>query len=401
MVEDVRDEVVGWRRHLHENPELSFEEEETAAFVEETLKGFGGMEISRPTPTSVVARLVGGESEAEGPVIALRADIDALPIHEETGLEFASRKEGVMHACGHDGHTAILLGGAKVLASPPVRAELPSGELRFVFQHAEEQKPGGAEELVEAGVMDGVDAVIGLHLAAHMEVGRVGVRPGPALPASDTFEICVRGSGGHAAWPHESVDSVAVAAQVVTNLQHIVARGTDPLKSAVLTVSKISGGSAPNVIPDSVELVGTVRVFDEAVRDSIEEAMERVVRGVTEAHGATYSWSYQRGYRPVVNDEGLAAVIEESVRGELGDEAFEEMRPKMAGDDFSAYQQVVPGAYFFVGARNEEEGITHPHHHPRFDIDERSLHNGLRVFLRAALALLDAKPQRNNNGETS
>lgn len=198
-----------------------------------------------------------------------------------------------------------------------------------------------------------------------------------------------------------SVRSVAVAAQVVTNLQHVVARGTDPLQSAVISVSKISGGSAPNVIPDSVELVGTVRVFDEEIRDRIEEAMERVVQGITEAHGATYSWSYQRGYRPVVNDEGLAAVIEESVRGELGNEAFEEMRPKMAGDDFSAYQQVAPGAYFFVGARNEEEGIIHPHHHPRFYIDERSLQNGLRVFLRAALALLDAKQQRNDNGETS
>ncbi len=398
MAEDVGDEVVGWRRRLHENPELSFEEHETAAFVEETLESFGGMEISRPTPTSVVARLFGGEGEAGGPVIALRADIDALPINEETGLPFASAKEGVMHACGHDGHTAILLGVAKVLTSPPARDELSAGELRFVFQHAEEQKPGGAQELVEAGVMDGVDAVIGLHLAAHMEVGRVGVRPGPALPASDTFEICVRGVGGHAAWPHESVDSVAVAAQVVTNLQHVVARGTDPLQSAVISVSKISGGSAPNVIPDSVELVGTVRVFDEEVRDRIEEAMERVVRGVTEAHGAAYSWSYRRGYRPVVNDEGLAAVIEESVRGELGDEAFEEMRPKMAGDDFSAYQQVVPGAYFFVGARNEEEGITYPHHHPRFDIDERSLQNGVRVFLHAALTLLEAKPEEVGDG---
>ena len=318
----------------------------------------------------------------------MRADMDALPIVEETGLPFASENEGVMHACGHDGHTAMLLGAAKVLLE---MSDDLRGEVRFIFQHAEEQFPGGAEELVEAGVMEGVDAVIGLHLSAYLPVGKIGVGYGPRGAAPDTFKIVVKGGGGHAARPHTAVDTVAVAAQVVTNLQHVVSRNTDPLDSVVLSVTKIVGGTTDNVIPGSVKMDGTVRTLNEEVRLRVPEVMERIINGITEAHGASYEFDYQRGYRPVVNDEGVTRVVEETVREVFGEAALENTPPVMGGEDFSAYQQKVPGAFFSLGARNEDKGITYPHHHPRFTIDEDALKNGVKLFVHATFGLLETE----------
>jgi amidohydrolase len=383
FVEDVRDEVLGWRRHLHQNPELSFQEEKTSKFVYETLKSFGGLELSRPTPTSVVARLVGGKP---GRTIAIRADMDALPIMEENDFEFVSKNPGIMHACGHDGHTAMLIGTAKILCE--MREEI-RGEVRFVFQHAEEVHLGGAEELVEAGVMDGVDAVIGAHLSSYLEVGKIGVGYGPRNAALDTFRIVVKGEGGHAARPHRAVDSIAIGAQLVTNLQHIVSRNTDPLDSVVVSVTRFVGGTTHNVIPGSVEMEGTARTLDEGVQERLPRTMERIIEGIVEAHGASYFLEYQRGPRPVVNDEGVTAVVEETAREVFGEGSVEAMRPSMGADDFSAYQRVVPGCFFLVGARNEEMGITYQHHHPRFAIDEDALGNGVKMYLHATFKLLD------------
>jgi amidohydrolase len=377
--------VVGWRRHLHQNPELSFHEEETSRFVYETLESFGGLELSRPTPTSVVARLVG---EKPGRTVALRADMDALPITEENDFEFVSKNESVMHACGHDGHTAMLLGAAKVLLG--MREEI-EGEVRFVFQHAEELYPGGAQELVEAGVMEEVDAVFGIHLWSQLEVGKIGVVYGPMLAAPDTFKIIVEGKGGHAAMPHQTADAIAIGAQVVTNLQHVVSRNTDPLDKAVVSVTKFIGGTTHNVIPGSVELEGTVRTLDEEVRKEIPKTMERIIKGVTGAHGASYSFEYQRGYRPVVNDEAVTRVVEKTAREVFGEAALEMMRPIMGGEDFSAYQQVTPGTFLFVGAGNEEKGIIAPHHHPRFTVDEDALEDGVKMHVNTAFRLLDAE----------
>lgn len=382
LVEEIRDEVVGYRRYLHRNPELSFHEEKTAQFVYETLESFGGLELSRPTETSVVARLVG---ERPGRTIAIRADMDALPIQEENGFEFASQNPGVMHACGHDGHTAMLLGTAKLLAGMKNRID---GEVRFLFQHAEELFPGGAEQMVEAGVMDGVDAVIGIHLWASLPVGKIGVAYGPMMAAPDTFEIRVKGSGGHAALPQETVDAIAIGAQVVTNLQHVVSRETDPIDNVVLSITKFSGGSAYNVIPGMVEMLGTVRTLDPEVREKVPHLMERVVKGVTEAHGAGYEFEYRFGYRPLINDDEITRVIEETVRETFGDEALEIMRPTMGGEDFSAFQQKAPGAFFWVGAGNEERGITYPHHHPLFTVDEDAFPYGMKAFVNATFKLL-------------
>jgi amidohydrolase len=385
FVEDVRDEVIRWRRHLHRNPELSFKERETSRFVYETLESFDGLELSRPTPTSVVARLIG---EKSGSTIALRADMDALPITEENDFEFVSKNPGVMHACGHDGHTAMLLGTAKILSG--MKEEI-RGEVRFLFQHAEELYPGGAEDMVEAGVLDGVDAIIGIHLWSQSEVGKIGLVYGPMLAAPDTFKIVVKGEGGHAAMPHQTVDSIAVGAQVVTNLQHVVSRNTDPLDNVVISVTKFVGGTTHNIIPGSVEMEGTVRTLDEEVRKEVPETMERIISGIAEAHGASYHFEYQRGYRPVINDERVTRAIEETVREVFGEAAIEMMRPLMAGEDFSAYQQTSPGTFFYVGAGNEEKGITYPHHHPRFTVDEDALENGIKMFVHATFRLLDTK----------
>jgi amidohydrolase len=377
--DSVRETVIGWRRYLHQHPELSFHEERTARFIAETLASFGGLEITRPTPTSVVARLKGARP---GPVLAMRADIDALPIEERNSHDFVSTNPGVMHACGHDGHTSMMLGAAKVLAG---RKDDIAGEVRFVFQHAEELNPGGAEELVKAGVMDGVDMVIGAHLWLPMPYGQVGVRSGALMAAPDNFVITVSGAGGHAAIPHETVDSIAIAAQVITNLQHVVARNVDPLAPAVVSVTRIAGGTTYNVIPGQVELAGTVRTFDETLRAKIPELMKRIVAGITAAHGATFTFEYDRGYRPVHNDERATELLRRAVTRALGSEVLVEATPTMGGEDFSAYQQKVPGSFFFIGARNEERGITNPHHHECFDIDERALDSGTRIFVAAAM----------------
>lgn len=380
----VEPEVILWRRHLHQHPELSFQEEATGRFVCEQLTSFGGIEVSRPAGHSVMGRIVGAQS---GPVLAIRADMDALPIDEETGLAFASKNPGVMHACGHDGHTAMLLGVAKILAD--MKGEL-RGEVRLLFQHAEELLPGGAEAMVEAGVMDGVDRVIGAHLWAPLECGRIGITYGPMMAAPDTFHITVKGQGGHASRPHDVIDSIAVASQVVTNLQHVVARGVDPLDSLVLSVTQVHGGTAHNVIPGAVQLGGTVRSFNPALRTAVPARMERIVRGITGAHEASYEFDYTNGYRPVINHDGVTAVLDETARELFGEAAIDRDQKNMGSEDFSAFQTRAPGAFFYVGAGNDAKRAVYPHHHARFDIDENALANGVKMFLLATSKLLAA-----------
>jgi amidohydrolase len=387
LTEQVRDDVIAWRRHLHQNPELSFHEEQTSRFVQETLESVPGLDVSRPTRTSVMARLRGTRP---GPVLAIRADMDALPIQEENDFEFRSAHSGVMHACGHDTHTAMLLGTAKVLAG--LREQLP-GEVRFLFQHAEELFPGGADEMIEAGVMDGVDVVIGAHIWSPLEVGKIGIVYGPAMAAPDTFWITIRGKGGHAALPHQTVDPIVTGAQLVSSLQHIVSRSSDPLSTVVVSVTKFVGGTTHNVIPGSVEMQGTVRTFDPAVRKEIPELMERHVRGVTDANGATYEFKYQHGYRVVVNEPRITSVVENCVREVLGDSGVDMMKPNMGGEDFSAFQEKAPGCFFFIGGGNADKGIVYPHHHPRFTVDEDALNVGVQVFVRAASRLLSSSDE--------
>jgi len=382
-IETIKEEVIKWRRYLHQHPELSFHEVETAKFVYDTLSSFGNLQLSRPTRNSVMARLIG---EQHGKVLAIRADMDALPITEENTFDFVSTNPGVMHACGHDGHTAMLLGIAKILSGMKDKIQ---GEVRFLFQPAEELFPGGAEEMVEAGVMEGVDFVIGAHLWSPIEVGKIGLVFGPMNAASDTFEITIEGKGGHAALPQDSIDSIAIGAQVVNNLQHVVSRNTDPLESIVLSVTKFNGGTANNVIPGSVVICGTVRTFDSELRKTVPVLMERVVKGITLAHGAAYSLKYEYGYRAVINDQEVTEILKETVLETFGEEALAMIKPDMGGDDFSAFQQKAPGCYYYIGAGNLEKGIIYPHHHPKFTIDEDALEQGVKLVVQAVFKFLN------------
>ncbi|ADB52294.1 amidohydrolase [Conexibacter woesei] len=378
----VAPDVVAWRRHLHANPELSYEEHETARFIRERLGAIGGLEVTRPTPTSVMAVLRGGRP---GPTLAIRSDHDALPIEEQTGLPFASRTPGVMHACGHDGHTAIALGAATVLAS--VSDELP-GEIRFLFEHGEEALPGGASQLVAAGTMDGVDRVIGLHLWAWTPVGTIAIRPGRCMAACDVFRIVVHGRGGHISAPQEAVDPVAIGAQIVANLQHVVAREVDPQEVAIVGVTGFRAGGSVGVIPHTAELEGGTNVFSPAVQDLLERRIGEIAHGICAAHGAMCTYEYTRGYGAVVNDEATTAIVARTARMLLGDEAVAAGDVVLAGEDFSALQARAPGTFLFLGARNEARGIVHDHHHPRFDVDEDAFPIGVRLFAHAAVALL-------------
>ncbi|MFS0784007.1 M20 family metallopeptidase [Bacillus sp. 1P06AnD] len=379
---DLMKEVVEWRRHLHRHPELSYHEEKTSQFVYDKLLSFGNLEVSRPTKYSVMARLIG---DHPGKTLAIRADMDALPIKEEADVDFKSEVDGVMHACGHDGHTSILLGAAKVLSGMKDRIK---GEVRFFFQHAEEYFPGGAQEMVKAGVMEGVDYVIGAHLMSDLELGKVGVAYGPMMAEPDGFFITVNGRGGHGGSPHQTVDSIAIGAQVVSNIQQIVSRNIDPLDKVVVSIGKFVGGDAANVIANSVEMTGTVRSFDAKYRKIIPELMERIVKGITEAHGATYTFTYECGYLPVVNDDEVTKVVEETVIELYGQDTLIHIDPKMAAEDFSAFQQEAPSTYFVIGAGNKEKGIVYPHHHPQFMIDEDSFIYGVHIFTNAVFKFL-------------
>jgi amidohydrolase len=361
------------------HPELGFQEHETARYVAAVLRSLDDIEVSNPTPTSVLGVLRG--RAGDGPTTALRADIDALPITEENDFAFASRTEGVMHACGHDGHTAMLLGAATILAS---RADELRGEVRFLFQHAEELPPGGAREMIAAGAVEGVDMVAGCHLLSTLPLGKISVHSGPCMAAADEFVITIHGRGGHGAWPQETVDPVAIGAQVVTNLQHIVARRTHPNDSVVVSVTQFHSGTADNIIPDTARLSGTVRAFDEATREQTKAAIEQTIAGIAGAHGARATLDYVVGYDAVRNDTGVAELVRQQVALVEGVE-LHDMEPFPAGDDMGYFLQQAPGAYFFVGAGSDEAASTFPHHHPRFTIDERALPHGVETLVRVAL----------------
>ncbi|KOR84319.1 N-acyl-L-amino acid amidohydrolase [Bacillus sp. FJAT-22058] len=383
LIEALKDEVIAWRRYLHKYPELSFQEEKTAQFVYEKLQTFGELEISRPTKTSIMARLIG---QQPGKVIALRADMDALPIEEENDFDFVSQNSGVMHACGHDGHTAMLLGTAKIFTQ--IKEQI-KGEVRFLFQHAEELPPGGAQEMVRAGALDGVDMIIGTHLLSTLPLGKIGLGYGPIMAGADTFNITLVGKGGHASQPELTVDPIAIGTQVVSNLQHIVSRYRDTQEALVISVTQFHGGSAINVIPSKVSIGGSVRSFNPQLQVEIPNYIERIVKGITEAHGATYDFDYQFGYAPTINDEEVTRLMDETVCEVFGEESREILKPIMGSEDFSAFQEVVPGTYIGIGARNEEKGIIYPHHHPKFTVDEQALHNGVKLYVHGTLKMLN------------
>jgi amidohydrolase len=361
-------ELVRLRRDFHRHPELGYREVRTAGIVAARLKELGYDVVERVAETGVLATRGTGR-----PSILLRADMDALPVQEENDVEYKSRNDGVMHACGHDGHTAIAL----VTAARFARAELP-GTIRFAFQPAEEGGQG-ADRMIEAGALDGIDAAIGLHLWNFVPLGKVVVSPGPTMAATDIFTIEVRGRGGHAARPHECVDPIVAAADIVQGFQSIVARNVDPLDAAVVSVTTVHGGSAFNIIPESVRMEGTVRTFSEETREGIHRRMREIV-------GDRGEIAIQRMTRAVVNDPEISEIVREAAVGVVGEENVIDRWQTMGGEDFASVLAAVPGCYFFVGAKPPSP--VGDHHSPVFELDERALPIGLEVMARAARSFL-------------
>lgn len=379
-------EMVAWRRHLHQNPELSYKEEKTSAFVAAKLEEFGGIKVR----TNVGGYGVVGDLEGHrpGPRIALRADMDALPIQDEKACEYASAVPGVMHACGHDGHIAALLGAAKWLSE---RVEELAGSVRFIFQPAEELSPGGAAPMIREQVLEGVDAIYGVHLWTPFPAGGIYTRGGPIMAAADEFLLEIIGKGGHGGLPHETVDSLMIGSHLVVNLQSIVSRSLNPVEPSVISVGSFHAGTGFNVIAERAMLNGTVRTFSSHLRMQAKERIEKIIADTCSMYGASYQLDYKLGYPPVVNHPAETQKAVAVASSLFGEDHVHEAPLVMAGEDFAFYLERVPGCFFFVGAGNAEAGITAPHHHPRFDIDERAILQAARLLAGLASSQLNGK----------
>ncbi len=367
-------ELIETRRDLHAHPETAFEEKRTARVVAERLESLGLSPRTGIAGTGLTASI---DSGIPGKRVLLRADIDALPIEEESDEPYRSTAEGAMHACGHDGHTAILLTAARLF----LRLGIPAaGSVELLFQPAEETA-GGAKAMIDAGVLDErpVDAAFGLHLWNSLDVGKIAAAVGPVMAAADEFAVRVAGTGCHGARPQDGRDPVPAAAAVVTALQQIASRRTDPLASLVVTVGSIHGGNAFNVIPEEVILRGTIRCFDHDLWETIPSLFAEVAKNAARAMGCEAEIDYIRSARPVVNDAALTRLVRETAADLVGEDHVVEERT-MGAEDFGEFLHRVPGCFFFVGSKNEALGKDEPHHSPRFDIDESALSIGVRML---------------------
>ncbi|WP_438823807.1 M20 family metallopeptidase [Bacillus sp. JJ675] len=372
--------MVALRRHFHQHPELSFQEKETAAYIAAYYETLGVPIRTNVGGGGILAYI---EGRLPGPVIALRADFDALPIQDEKDVPYRSTVPGVMHACGHDGHTAALLVLAKVFHEN--KNDL-KGKLVMIHQHAEEYSPGGAKPMIEDGCLDGVDVIFGTHLWATEPLGTVQYKAGPIMAASDRFTITINGKGGHGAQPHKTKDAVLIGSQIVSALQHIVSRRLDPIQPAVVSTGSFVAENSFNVIADKAVLSGTARSFSEDVRTLIEKEIEQVVSGICAMHGAGFDYSYERGYPAVCNHSEETGFLADIARNTQGVEKVTESEPQMGGEDFAYYLQHVKGTFFFTGARPENPNHAFPHHHPKFDIDEKAMLIAAKVMANAAVS---------------
>lgn len=377
QAEQINDDLVAMRRDFHQHPEIAFEEVRTAGIVAKTL-GDLGLEVQTGIgKTGVVGILEGAQ---DGPTVLVRADMDALPMQELNDVAYASAIPGKMHACGHDGHTTIALGVARLLAG---HRDKIAGRVKFVFQPAEEIG-AGALAMVDDGVMQNPapDVVIGLHLMNNLPVGKACFIPGPLMAGASEFTITLTGKGGHGAIPSETIDPVVCAAQLVTAFQTIVSRNADPRDPLALSVTQIHTGSAHNIIPQTAEINGTFRTFTLSARDMVQRRMDKITQGIATGMGCEYEIEFQHSTDPVTNDPEVMARLQDVAKPYFDDDAFIEMR-MMWGEDVGVFMRDVPGAFFFLGSNNAERGLDYGHHHPRFDFDERVLPLGVAVMASA------------------
>jgi amidohydrolase len=383
-LERVYDQVVAWRREIHAHPELGFEEHKTSELVERELRR-AGIATQRVAKTGIVGVLEGATA---GKTLALRADMDALPLQERSSEPFASVIPNVMHACGHDAHTAMLLGAAVALAS---EREQISGNIKFFFQPAEEgPNPGGAKPMIDAGVLENphVDAAVMIHVLPLLQAGVIGWRSGAMTASSDDFRVTITGRGGHAAAPHLGVDVIPVIAEIVSALQRVTSREIDPLESFVLGIGTIKGGYRANIIADHAQIEGTIRCFNETLRATIPKRIERIVKGISEAHGAHYTVEFASGYPAVVNDARLSSLVADIARSTPDvTEVVELPFPRMGAEDFAYFARAVPGCMLRLGVAAPDDKHPAMLHAPEFRIDERSLRAGVALFRELALRL--------------
>ena len=379
--EKIKGQLIEWRRDFHRHPEVAFREQRTSAIIREFLQKIG-IPVTPCAGTGLKAIL---EGLPGGRTVALRADMDALPLKEEGDKEYISENPQAAHACAHDGHMAIIMGAAKVLAQ---RKKEFKGRVVFLFQPAEELPPGGAKSMVDEGALDGVDAVFGLHLWQPLPTGFIGLVKGPMMAQADNFSIVVRGKGGHGSAPHLTVDPILVASHIVVNAQSVVSRSIDPLKPAVVSFGIVKGGTAYNIIPGEVTLNGTVRSFESSIQSLAEKRLKEIAEETCRAFGATAEFSYEKGYPALVNHGAMVDFVVDVARKTLGEECVKSIDPIMGGEDFAYFLQKVPGAFLFFGMG---DGTKFPHHHPGFDIDEAALPKATLLMTSIVLHYLEKK----------
>ncbi len=383
LAQGLAQETIETRRDFHRHPEIAFEEVRTARIIAERLTALGLEAKTGIGKTGVMAILDSGKA---GKTVLARADIDALPVQEENEHEYRSTIDGKMHACGHDGHTAILLSVAKILVG---QKDNFTGKVVFVFQPAEEGA-GGAQAMIDDGALDGltVDHSIGLHLGSMMPTGAVALRCGPAMASADKFEIIVTGKGGHAAMPQHSIDPVLISANIIVALQSLVSRELDPTDQAVITVTSIHGGTAFNIIPDNVQLKGTLRTFNEETRQNLAKRIAELSSGIAASMNGKSECDFTFGTPTVINNDKMTKLLKKTFEKDLAEGQVIEAPQIMGGDDMAHWLNAADGCYFFVGAGNEAKGTNYPHHHPKFDVDEDAIPLAVELFTKGILEFL-------------
>ncbi len=385
-IEKINERIIEIRHDLHEHPELSGHEEHTKYLVKGILEASGYTIRESDKHFGLIADL---KVDEKAKTIALRADMDALPIEEQTGKPYASREKGVMHACGHDSHTAIALGTAIAFAEH--KALLP-GNIRFIFQPSEESKEGGSAEMIADGALEGVDGILGLHAYPYLNTGEIGYKYGVMMASADIFTIEIFGKSAHGARPHEGVDAILVTSMIVNSLNHIVSRMIDPLHPAVISLGTIEGGRASNIICDHVVLKGTVRTVNEEIRKNIPEMMETSIEGICKSMGAKYHFAYEFGQPELINHDSMVDIVVSEAKKIIGEEKCIDLKdPVMGGEDFSEYLKIVPGAFFRLGTCDEEKKTCISQHNSRFDVDDNALQTGMKIMAASALQFLTQK----------